>query len=142
MEREDIIKVILGERCEEGREIANIVLDYVEKHPDWKTGGTTKKLYKNSVLNALNQAIYECYGHDLEYYSSKSRKREFVDVRQMAMHLYHEATGFSLHEVGEIFHKHHSTVIFAYNQVENLLSYDRAFSKDYELLEETFKKYL
>lgn len=140
MEREDIIKVILGERCEEGREIANIVLDYVEKHPDWRR--TKKKVYKNSVLDALDKAVVEVFGHPLEYYDTKCRKRECVEVRQMAMHLYHEATGFSLHEVGEIFHKHHSTVIFAYNQVENLLSYDRAFSKDYELLEETFKKYL
>lgn len=142
MEREDIIKVILGERCEEGREIANIVLDYVEKHPDWKTGGTTKKLYKNSVLNALNQAIYECYGHDLEYYSSKSRKREFVDVRQMAMYLYHEETGFSLNEVGEIFNKHHSTVIFAYNNVKDLIKFDRGYARDFKTLKESFKKYL
>jgi hypothetical protein len=132
MEREELIKIILGERYEEGREIAEIVLNYVDKNPDW--GRTEKKVYKNSVLDALDKAVVEVFGHPLEYYDTKCRK--------MAMHLYHEATGFSLREVGEIFHKHHSTVIFANNQVENLLAHDRAFSKDYGLLEETFKKYL
>lgn len=140
MEREELIKIILGERYEEGKEIAEKVLDFVDKNPDWRR--TEKKVYKNSVLDALGKAVVEVFGHPLEYYDTKCRKRECVEVRQMAMHLYHEATGFSLHEVGEIFHKHHSTVIFAYNQVENLLSYGRAFSNDYELLEETFKKYL
>lgn len=140
MEREELIKIILGERYEEGKEIAEKVLDFVDKNPDCRR--TEKKVYKNSVLDALGKAVIEVFGHPLEYYDTKCRKRECVEVRQMAIHLYHEATGFSLHEVGEIFHKHHSTVIFAYNQVKNLLSYDRAFSKDYELLEETFKKYL
>ena len=140
MEREELIKIILGERYEEGREIAEIVLNYVDKNPDW--GRTEKKVYKNSVLDALYKAVVEVFGHPLEYYDTKCRKRECVEVRQMAIHLYHEATGFSLREVGEIFHKHHSTVIFANNQVENLLAHDRAFSKDYGLLEETFKKYL
>lgn len=140
MEREELIKIILGERYEEGKEIAEKVLDFVDKNPDCRR--TEKKVYKNSVLDALGKAVVEVFGHPLEYYDTKCRKRECVEVRQMAMHLYHEATGYSLHEVGEIFHKHHSTVIFAYNQVKNLLSYDRAFSKDYELLEETFKKYL
>lgn len=142
MEKEDIIKIILGERYEEGREIANIVLDYMEQHPDFRIEGAKRKLYKNSVLNALNQAIIECYGHDLDYYSSKSRKREFVDVRQMAMYLYHEETGFSLHEVGEIFNKHHSTVIFAYNNVRNLMKIDRGYARDFDTLKESFKKYL
>lgn len=137
---EELIKIILGDRYEEGKEIAEIVLDYVDKNPDWRR--TEKKVYKNSVLDALNNAVIEVFGHPLDYYDTKCRKRECVEVRQMAMYLYHDTTGFSLHEVGEIFHKHHSTVIFAYNQVKNLLSYDRAFSKDYELLEETFKKYL
>lgn len=142
MEREDIVKTILGERYEEGREVADIVLDYVEKNPGWRAGGTPRKLYKDSVLNALDRAICECYGHDLEYYSSRSRKREFVDVRQMAMYLYHEETGYSLNEVGEIFGKHHSTVIFAYNSVKDLIRFDRGYKKDFETLKETFKKYL
>lgn len=139
---EELIKIILGERYEEGREIAEIVLDYVAKNPDWRSEIAKKKVYKNSVLDALNKAVVEVFGHPLEYYDTKCRKRECVEVRQMAMHLYHKATGYSLHKVGEMFHRHHSTIIYAYNHVNNLLNYNRAFKKDYKLLKKTFNKYL
>lgn len=140
MDKDIIIRNILGERYEEGKEIAEIVIDYIEKHPNWK--GSSKALYKDTILKALNSAIYEVYGHKLEYYLAKSRKREMVDVRHMAMYLYHEQTGFSLNEVGGIFGKHHSSVLFAYNNVENLRRNNKMYAKDFKTLKETFKKYL
>ena len=37
---------------------------------------TEKKVYKNSVLGALNNAVIEVFGHPLNYYDTKCRKRE------------------------------------------------------------------
>lgn len=142
MDRDKIIKTILGDRYEEGKEIAEIVLNFVDKNPEWNSGRCANRLYKNIVLVALDKAVQEIYGHALQYYYGDSRKRECVDVRQMAMYIYHKETGFSLNEVGEIFGKHHSTVIFAYKNVEKLRSIDKVYSRDFDLLEETTKKYL
>lgn len=101
-----------------------------------------KILYKNQVFDALNKAVEKVYGHDLNHYMQRCRQREFVEVRQMAMYLYRQETGFSLHEIGKIFGKHHATIIFAIKQVEGLRSVDVAFSRDFSILQETFKKYL
>lgn len=142
MERERLIKAILGDRYEEGKEIAEIVLKFVSENPDWNKEHGLSKLHKHTTLKALDKAILEVYGHNLEHYAKSCRKREFVNVRQMSMYLYHKATGFSLNEVGEIFGKHHSTVLFAYHNVENLRKFDKAYAKDFAILEKTFKKYL
>lgn len=101
-----------------------------------------QKLYKNQVFEALNKAVKEVYGHDLNHYMQRCRQREFVEVRQMAMYLYRKVTGFSLHEIGKIFGKHHATIIWAIRHVKDLRSVDVAFSKDFNTLQETFKKYL
>lgn len=139
MEREELIKIILGERYQEGREIADLVLDYVAKNPDWDMGEVPQR---EKALEALDKAVQTIYGNPISFYDNGCRKREFVEIRQMVMHLYHKYTRFTLHEVGRVFHKHHATIIYAYNQVEELLQYDRRFKKDYTLLEKTFKNYL
>lgn len=139
MEREELIKIILGERYHEGREIAELVLDYVAKNPDWDMGEIPQR---ERALDALDKAVQTLYGNPLNFYDNGCRQRAYVDIRQMSMHLYHKYTGFSLREVGEIFHKHHSTIIYAYKQVEDLLRCDRRFKKDYLLLEKTFKNLL
>lgn len=142
MEREEIIKKILGGRYEEGREIANIVLDYVTKNPDWRNGVVVSGLYKDSVMNAITAAVREVYGHELGFYMDKTRKREFIDVRQMSMYLLRKESGFSFHEIGEIFGKHHSSVIAACNNVKGLLEVSKPYAHDFGILEESFKKYL
>lgn len=99
-------------------------------------------IYKNSVLQALNSAVIEVFGHPLEYYDTPSRKRELVEVRQMTMDIYRDITGYSLREVGEIFGRNHSTVAYACKQCDDLFQTDRAFARDYNILTNTIKKYL
>lgn len=142
MDREALIKIILKDRYEEGREIANIVLDYVSKNSDWRRGEGEKFLFKNYVLDALDKAIYDIYGHGLDFYLNDCREREYVQVRQMAMYLFHKETGYSSNEVGEIFGRNHATVLFAYDKVERNLKIYKPFAKDFRTLEKALKKYL
>ena len=100
------------------------------------------QLYKNQVFEALNKAVAEVYGNDLNHYMERCRQREYVEVRQMAIYLYRKETGFSLQEIGRIFGKHHATIIWAIKQTEALKSVDVAFSRDFATLEATFKKYV
>lgn len=138
MTREELLKIVLGDRYEEGKEIGETILDYLAKNPHWEEDD----LGKDQALQAMDNAVTKVYGHNLEYYATKSRKRESVEVRQMVMYLFYTQTRYSLQEIGRMFNRHHSTVIFAKKEVEGLLAYDKAFAKDFKRLEKTYKKFL
>lgn len=66
---------------------------------------------------------------------SKSRKREIVIPRQIAMHIIKERTVMSLKAIGIVFNRDHSTVIFAINTVNDLIETDKGFRKKYEQIQ-------
>lgn len=139
MEREELIKIILGEQYEEGREIANKVLEYVSKNPCWQI---EESMSNSSVVDALNDAVFEVFGHRLKYYDNSLHNRQYSEVRYMVMYLYRNYTRCTLKEVAGIFHKNHSTVVHGCNQVESLIRFNREFREVYSKLEESFKKFI
>ncbi|MFA6713490.1 MAG: helix-turn-helix domain-containing protein, partial [Bacteroidales bacterium] len=59
---------------------------------------------------------------------SKTRKREIVQARQIAMYLSRNLTKTSLASIGsQIGGKDHATVLHAYNTVCDLIDTDRSF---------------
>lgn len=141
MDREGIIKIILGERYTEGREIADKVLDYVAKNPDWENPIREVSENDNATFLALEQAIGELYGSS-SFIGNRCRRRKYVEVRQMAVHLYRKETAETWQKIGKAFCRHHSSVIYAYRTAESMLKFDKGFNDNYQQLKETFKNHL
>lgn len=138
MDREKLLKIILGANYDEGKDIANIVLDYVNKNPYVMSLPPSH----NEVLEAISNALQDVYGYPLEHYLMRTRRRDIVYVRQMAIYLYMETTNATVCDAGEKFRLHYSTIIYTRELVKNLLKVDKPFYRDFVVLLNTFKNYL
>ena len=100
------------------------------------------KTYKTAVLDALDKAMQEVFGNNLEYFFCPSHKREICDVRTIALKIFRDETAYSYQAIGRIFGKHHSTIIYNIRVASNYIATDKKFAHDYELLLKTFQKFL
>lgn len=92
-------------------------------------------------LDYLQKTIASYYKFSVNDLKSKSRKREIVMARQVAMYLIKEYTNLSLKTIGQHFGgKDHSTVIYAQKSINNLLDTDRYFKTKFEVLEKLIKR--
>jgi len=72
--------------------------------------------------------------------SSKSRKREFVQARQVSMYLAQKYTKMPASRIGKLVgNRDHSTVIHSCTQVEQRLKIDHHFYDDIQSIENSFK---
>ena len=93
-------------------------------------------------IEVLLQAMVDFYKVSLEDLQGKSRKKELVTVRQVAMHLIKKYTNHSLKAIGTYFGgRDHTTVLHALKVVDNLLDSDPAYAKHYALLENQLRKF-
>ena len=71
---------------------------------------------------------------------SKSRKREYVQARQVSMYLAQKYTKMPAGRIGQLIgNRDHSTVIHSCNTVEKRLKVDKAFSAELSSIENSFK---
>ena len=92
----------------------------VERFVQNSTQEVSVEFIVNMVCNNLNIAIEDFY--------SKSKKRELVQARQLAMHFAKKYTELSLATIGQqCGGKDHATVIHALKTVANLLETDKKF---------------
>lgn len=82
----------------------------------------------------IKQSVSEYTGIQVPKLESKSRKRELVEARQMAMWLIKKHCTYSLKTIGESFGRDHTTVIHSINTVNDLIK------TDYAHLEDTIKR--
>ncbi len=108
----------------------------------------TKQVLKNIVqeihtevnVDYLQKTVAGHYKIPLEQLKSKSRKREIVTARQVAMYLAKKHTNHSLKSIGHYFGgRDHSTVIHALQVVNNLLDTDQPFRLSFEDLQQKIK---
>lgn len=100
------------------------------------------KTYKTAVLDALDKAVQEVFGNNLEHFFSSSHKREICDVRMMTLKIFRDETNYPYQEIGRTFGKHHATIIHSIKWANNYIGTDKKFAHDYELLSKTFQKFL
>ena len=62
-----------------------------------------------------------------ELQSEKSRKREYVEAKQLHMTIMHKMFGFTLVMAGKIYNKDHATVLHSVKTVINLLQTDKNY---------------
>ncbi|WP_321481347.1 chromosomal replication initiator protein DnaA [uncultured Bacteroides sp.] len=72
---------------------------------------------------------------------TKSRKREVVQVRQVAMYLAKKHTDYSSSKIGQLIgHKDHATVLHACKIVKDQCQVDKSFHSEVENIERSLKK--
>lgn len=72
--------------------------------------------------------------------NSRSRKREFVTARQVAMYLAQKHTKMPANRIGKLIgNRDHSTVIHSCTQVENRIKTDKNYAEDIASIERSFK---
>ena len=76
------------------------------------------------------------YPYSLNDLRSKNRNKEIAFVRQVAMYLMKKLTQKSLQEIGEFLRrKNHSTVLYAFDRIENYIQQDEQFKNRLQLIE-------
>ena len=78
----------------------------------------------------IQKIVCEYFKISTESFLSQSRKREFVQARQIAMYISRNMTNNSLASIGaQIGGRDHATVLHAYNTVKDLIDTNRSFRK-------------
>lgn len=95
------------------------------------TGKIIGESQNDLTIQKIQQAVCEYFNITVEDIGSKSRKRQIVQARQIAMYLCRSLlTSFSLASIGaEIGGKDHATVLHSCNIVTDLMATDRTFKK-------------
>ncbi|MDR2937981.1 MAG: chromosomal replication initiator protein DnaA [Prevotellaceae bacterium] len=84
---------------------------------------------KELSVDSIYKSVCEYFNVSSDNAQSKTRKREIVQARQIAMYFSKSLTKSSLASIGaQIGGKNHATVLHACKQVNNLMETDRSFS--------------
>ena len=106
--------------------------------------GIIDKLVKNTTrelsVNYIQKVVCDYFNLPSDAISSKTRKREIVQARQIAMYFAKSMTKLSLATIGsQIGGKDHATVLHACKTVNNLIDTDRQFKGFIDEIEKKLK---
>lgn len=91
-------------------------------------------------IDFIQKAVSEYFGIQLEDLKAKTRKKEIVIARQVAMYFSKEFTNHSLKSIGYHFGgRDHSTVIHAVQTVNDMIETDSSFKNSVSELKKKFK---
>ncbi len=91
-------------------------------------------------IQSIQKLVCDYYSLDPKDIQTKSRKREVVQARQIAMYLSRKYTKNSLSSIGEqIGKRDHATVLYACNAVSDLVKFDKNFRESLETIESALK---
>ena len=92
------------------------------------------------TIDDILEKVCHHYGLKQSQVTSKSRKRDYVQVRQISMYLAQKYTKMPAGRIGQLIGgRDHSTVIHSCNTVERRLKVDKAFSAELSSIENSFK---
>jgi chromosomal replication initiator protein len=91
----------------------------------------------------IDDILEQVCGHfrvEQRHVFSKSRKREYVQARQVSRYLAQKYTKMPAGRIGQLIgNRDHSTVIHSCNTIEKRLKIDKAFSAELSSIENSFK---
>ncbi|MFV0521322.1 MAG: chromosomal replication initiator protein DnaA [Mangrovibacterium sp.] len=91
-------------------------------------------------VNYISKVVCDNLNLEIEDIQSKTRKREIVQARQLAMYFSKEMTKQSLSAIGaQIGKKDHATVLHACKTVKNLIETDKSFRTTFQKIEQKLK---
>ena len=92
------------------------------------------------TIDDILEKVCQHYNVSQQHVFSKSRKRDYVQVRQVSMYLAQKYTKMPASRIGQLIgNRDHSTVIHSCNTVEQRLKVDKAFSAELNSIENSFK---
>jgi len=92
------------------------------------------------TIDDILEKVCTHYGVSQQNVFSKSRKREFVQVRQISMYLAQKYTKMPASRIGHLIGgRDHSTVLHSCSAVEQRLKVDKAFVDELNSIEQSFK---
>ncbi len=95
---------------------------------------------KTISIQYIQKLVCDYFRLDANDIQTKSRKREVVQARQIAMYLSRKYTKNSLSSIGEqIGKRDHATVLYACNAVSDLLKFDKSFRQSLDSIENSLK---
>ena len=95
---------------------------------------------KPITIESIINKVCERYKFDESVLHSKSRKREIVQVRQIAMYLAKKHTENSASKIGHLIgNRDHATVLHACKIVKDLIEVDKTFKAEIDEIESSFK---
>jgi len=96
---------------------------------------------KINTIEKIRDVVCEYFSLSIDSISTKSRKREVVQARQIAMYLSKQLTKNSLSSIGfTIGQRDHATVLHACKTVADLMEIDKSFRNSIKEIEEILKK--
>lgn len=106
------------------------------KHSNY---GKKPALNGSKKLNLIMQVVCDHFEVNENVFFNKSRRREFVEPRQLAHKLAKELTIFSLATIGsEIGRKGHATVLHSIKTIDNLIETDIVVKDTYKKLKKDY----
>ncbi|MDR0891527.1 MAG: chromosomal replication initiator protein DnaA [Mediterranea sp.] len=103
--------------------------------------GVVNKETKAVGIDDILNAVCQHFSLEVSAVHTKSRKREVVQARQVAMYLAQKKTGFSTSKIGKfIGNRDHATVIHACKTIKNQLEVDKAFKQEVQEIENSLGK--
>jgi len=95
---------------------------------------------KPLTIDDILEKVCQHYNVTQQNVFSKSRKRDYVQVRQISMYLAHKYTKMPASRIGQLIgNRDHSTVIHSCSTVEQRLKVDKAFSDELSSIESSFR---
>ena len=92
------------------------------------------------TIDYIQKIVCDYFNMPIDSLQSRTRKREIVQARQIAMYFSKTLTKSSLASIGsQIGHKDHATVLHACKTVNNLIDTDKQFRYDIEEIEKRLK---
>jgi chromosomal replication initiator protein len=96
---------------------------------------------KPATIETIISKVCEHYNIEESAIHTKTRKREIVQVRQIAMFLAKKHTDNSASKIGQLIGKRdHATVLHACKTVKDLIEVDKNFKTEIEEIEATIKR--
>ena len=103
--------------------------------------GVVKNETKSVTVDDIIKTVCKHYDLETSAIHTKSRKREVVQARQIAMYLAKNYTDLSTSKIGKfIGNKDHATVLHACKTVKGQLEVDKSFHSEVKQLEASLKK--
>jgi chromosomal replication initiator protein len=92
------------------------------------------------TIDDILEKVCQHFGVTQQEIMSKSRKRGFVQVRQVSMYLAQKYTKMPASRIGQLIGgRDHSTVIHSCSAIEQRLKIDKAFVEELNSIEHSFK---
>ena len=92
------------------------------------------------TVDDILEKVCKHYNVETKHVSSKSRKRDLVQARQISMYLAQKYTKMPASRIGQLIgNRDHSTVLHSCNMIEQRLKIDKNFSEEIASIENSFK---